>query len=274
MGMRRLLVLAAALAVVGCLPGPPGTPVVASPSTSEGPASPPPSPSASPSTPPSSSPIAEPEPLDPALAFLRYTCDGHPFALGLLALPGQAELEAHPSADALRAFLASGEAADLVPIGGWYLAGRDERTASYVAAMAGDPPFAEVQLALGDGGWQVVGYGQCRPMLALEGQNPVMFEFADDRPGPGDRQVEVLATELSCAGGRPTGARLRPARIIETPAAVYVLLTAATQPGGHDCPGNPSTRVTLVLTAPLGNRPVLDVAVFPFHDPAEPWPPG
>jgi hypothetical protein len=219
-------------------------------------------------------PVGEADPLAPPLAFLRYSCDGHPFALDLLSAPAQAEFEDHLSAAAFRAFLASGEARHLVPARGWYLAGRDLRTASYVAGVEGDPPFASVNLEIRATGWEVVGYGECRPQLALEGMNPVIFEFADEIPGPDATQIEVEASELSCASGRPVGARLQPAQIIETPPAVYVLLTATTQAREQDCPGHRSTSVTLVLSAPLGDRQLLDVGVFPFHNPAEPWPPG
>jgi hypothetical protein len=230
--------------------------------------------SVAPQTTQGSVPPGEADPLDPTLAFLRYSCDGHPFALDLLSAPGRAEFEDHLSATALRAFLASGEARHLVPASGWYLAGRDVRTASYVAGVDGDPPFASIDFEIGATGWKVVGYGGCWPKLALEGLNPVMFEFGDVIPGPEATQIEVDATEISCASGRPMGARLRPAQIAETPAAVYVLLTATTQAREQDCPGHPSTRVSLELSTPLGNRPVVDVAVFPFHNPSEPWPRG
>jgi hypothetical protein len=217
-------------------------------------------------------PPGEPNPLDPALAFLRYSCGGHPFGLDLLAVPGQAELEDHPSAEALRMFLAGGDASDLVPIGGWHLAGRDAERASYVAQVAGDPPFASIDLAFRDGTWQVDGYGQCRPMLVMEGLNPATFQFVGDVPGPEATRVDVDVTETACAGGRPMGARLRPATVIETDAFVYLLFTATSQDGGQDCPGNPATRVTVELRAPVGDRTVMDVAVFPFHDPSTPWP--
>jgi len=253
--MLRLLAVTVLVFIVGCA-APPGAsaPSPSSPETASAP-------------PPHNGQLGQ-------LADLRYTCGGHPFGFDALTGPGNAELEAHPTADALRAFLAGGEARDLVPNTGWHLAGRDARTASYVALAAGDPPFAEVQLELDAGAWKVVGFGQCRPTLDLEGLNAALFQYAGPPPGPGDRRFDVLVTEIECAGGRPMGARLQRPQIAVTPDAVYVVFTVVAQAGAHDCPSNPSTRVTVELPEPLGERPVRDAAVFPFHDPAEDWPPG
>lgn len=262
--MRTAILVALLLSMAGC----------AGPSVSNSA----PVPSATPSGPSqaptsqSPQPPGEPNPLDPALAFLRYSCGGHPFGLDLLAAPGQAELENHPSAEALRQFLAGGAASDLVPIGGWHLAGRDTLRASYVAQVAGDPPFASIDLSFRDGSWHVDGYGQCRPMFEREGLNPATFQFVDGPPEPDATRMELDVTEVACASGRPMGARLQRPTVVENDSFVYLLFVAKSQDGGQDCPSNPATRVTVELRAPVGARTVLDVAVFPFHDPSTPWP--
>ncbi|HEY7524942.1 MAG TPA: hypothetical protein VH720_14930 [Candidatus Limnocylindrales bacterium] len=262
--MRRVIItIVVAIAVGGCA-GQPGGPSPVRPSVSQ-------SPTGAAGVGESAPPL-DPDPLDPRLTFLRYGCDGHPFGLDLFAVPGRAELEDHPSAEALRTFLAGGEAADLVPIGGWHLAGRDAESASYVAQVAGDPPFASIGASLRDGTWTVEDYGQCRPMVAMEGLNAATFRFVGDAPGPDATRLELDVTEIACAGGRPMGTRLRPATVIETEGFVGLLFTAVTQAGGQDCQGNPATRVTVELGAPVGERRVLDLAVFPFHDPATDWP--
>jgi hypothetical protein len=262
--MRRVIItIVVAIAVGGCA-GQPGGPSPVRPSVSQSPTG-----AAGVGESP---PLLDPDLLDPALAFLRYSCGGLPFGLDLFAVPGRAELEDHPSADALRTFLAGGEASDLVPIGGWHLAGRDAESASYVAQVAGDPPFASIGVSFRDGDWQVEDYGQCRPEVAMEGLNAATFRFVGDAPGPDATRLAVDVTEGACAGGRPMGARLRPPTVVETATFVYVLFAATSQDGAQDCQGNPATRVTLELSASIGDRRLLDVAVFPFHDPATDWP--
>jgi hypothetical protein len=247
---HRLLPILATLLLGGCAaPAPPVTP-----SGSAGP---------------------QPEPVDPGLAGVRFSCSGHPFGLALLDEPGTAELEDHPSAEALRQFLAQPNAeADILPASGWHLAGRDAERASYVAAGPGDPPFVEAQLEIHPAGWKVAGWGQCRPQIALDGLGAATFQFAGRPPGPDTERFDVLVTEMACAGGRPPGVRLLPPQIAKTTDAIFVLFTVRSQAGDLNCPSNPSTQVAIELGEAVGSRRVLDAAVFPFHDPAEPWPPG
>jgi hypothetical protein len=49
---------------------------------------------------------------------------------------------------------------------------------------------------------------------------------------------------------------------------ITIVFAARPLPGGHDCPGNPSSRVTIELREPLGNRVLRDGAFFPANDPA------
>lgn len=228
---------------------------------------------AGPTTLPDPSNVAPP--LDPA-GLLRFSCGGRPFSIELLAESANAELAAHPAAAALRAFLQTPDAEGFLPASGWLLAGFDDTGASFVAQVAGDPPFVEAEVELQPGGWKVVGYGQCRPRAVLEGLNGATWVL-DPRaafPGPEDNEFVALVTETACAGGQSSEGRILSPTILYGQREVLVVFAVRPQPGEFfTCPGNPATRVLVSLEEPLGERRLLDGGVFPPHDPAEPWPP-
>lgn len=220
-----------------------------------------------------------PEPPDDAAAALRFSCwgDAHPFTPQLLDAPANAELDQHPSARALLAFLeAGGPETDFLPKRGWLLAGRDERSAAFVARVPGDPPFAEAQVALQEsGGWRVVGWDQCRPRAVFAGLNGATWTLDPELlpPGPEATQFRALVTETECASGRPSGGRVLPPAIFYGTDEVTVVFAVRPQPGdAFNCQGNPATPVLVVLDEPLGERRLLDGGVFPPHDPTQPWP--
>lgn len=76
--------------------------------------------------------------------------------------------------------------------------------------------------------------------------------------GPDTTTLVVLATERGCASGQPMGDRLNEPEISYTDRAVLILLTTRPREGGQDCPGNPSQRVEIALTEPLGQRVIQD----------------
>ena len=88
--------------------------------------------------------------------------------------------------------------------------------------------------------------------------------FAHDAlPEPEDTAIHLLATEWGCASGREMGDALRGPQVIETDDAVLVAFAVVPVAGGATCPGNPSTAVTVELSAPLGERMVYDGLHFP-----------
>jgi hypothetical protein len=64
-----------------------------------------------------------------------------------------------------------------------------------------------------------------------------------------------------------TARRLRPAVLppvlLERDDAVTIVLLVRSIPGGADCPGNPEFSQSVELTAPLGDRPLLDGGTVP-----------
>ena len=75
-----------------------------------------------------------------------------------------------------------------------------------------------------------------------------------------DTEVHVLATELGCASGREMGDALRGPQVLETETQVIIVFAVEPVVGGADCPGNPSTPVTVELSEPLGDRELVDGA--------------
>ena len=216
-------------------------------------------------------------PQDPG-EVLRFSCgaDAHSFSPELLDQPALAELDPHPSARALVTFLAAGHPeTEFLPRQGWLLAGRDDRSASFVARVAGDPPLVEVQLERDADGWRVTGWGQCRPRAVFRGLNGATWTLDPDLPAPGPQATEIraLVTETECASGRPSVGRVLPPVILYGADEVTVIFAVRPLPGdAFDCPGNPATPMLIVLEEPLGERRLLDGGVFPPRDASEPLP--
>lgn len=212
---------------------------------------------------------------------VRYTCDAPPgFALGLLDQPADAETEDHPSAQALRAAIADPAIGQgMLPPTGWWLASRDERVAEYVArkpdAVADEPAFAQARFEWQGGGWKIVGWGDCRPQIVLDGMSLATWVLDPALPSPGPETTEIgaLVTEQACTGAEPMGPRLQAPRITYMDDAVLVVFAAVPLEGdAFECPGNPSMRVVFELREPLGDRRLLDASRFPPVDASVPAP--
>ncbi len=115
--------------------------------------------------------------------------------------------------------------------------------------------------------WRATGFGGGCNNLSVaypEGLNQVEIDLDPaSLPTPDQTEIALLVTERACASGQPMGDRLLEPQIIEESDRVLLVFAAAVKPGGADCPGNPSTPVTVALSAPLGDRELLDGGVFP-----------
>jgi len=219
------------------------------------------------------SPTAETSEAPPAqggLGEMRYTCTGPPgFLPTLLDEPANAELEEHPSAAALRAAIAEvGPDIDMLPPSGYWLVGRDDRAAQYLARdpRGADTDFVFASIENDGTGWSNGGWGGCRPEIVLDGLNVASWILDPDAPAPdaAARTFTALVTERTCTGGKPMGARLQAPSIVSGADAVLVVFAARPLEGdSFDCPGNPPSRVVVRLDEPLGERRLLDAAFFP-----------
>lgn len=118
-----------------------------------------------------------------------------------------------------------------------------------------------ISAELDDGSWRWAGASSpndCDLQLEPTG-SPVEWQLDPARPAaPDSTVVDVVATELSCANGEAMGDRLREPEVFETATEVRIRLSADPLLGDADCPSNPSTRVAVVLSEPLGDRLILD----------------
>jgi hypothetical protein len=215
---------------------------------------------------------ATPEPTVPALT---YTCGGHPFSPTLFNEP-EVDLRSTPAGVALAEFIETGQGGEeILPTDGFRLAGMDESSATFVAPLPGDPPYADAQLEKDADGWRVSGWGQCRPEIVVEGANSATWVLAPDQTmKPGTRTFVADVTERECASGRSSEGRVREPLIVYEADRVIVIFTVDPLPGSaFNCQGNPSTRVQVELSEPLGDRQLLDGGEFPWRDATkrEPW---
>lgn len=262
-GLALALTVVGALSLLGCGKTEPA-PVTGAPVPSGS--------SQSPSATVSASPSAAP--TNDATGEARYSCDDQttPFSLSLFDAPATAELEAHPTAERLRAAVAQGEfTIASFPSSGYWLVSRSATKAEFVArAVGGDPPLVYAAFEMRDGAWALWAYGQCRPTIALDGLSLATWTFDSALPRPSGEATSftALVNERACAGGKPIAGRLVPPLITYGPEAITVVFAARPLAGdGFDCPGNPSMRIVVELREPLGSRRLLDGAFFPPADP-------
>jgi hypothetical protein len=246
------LILAASIAAAGCAGAPAASVAPAPPATQE------------------AGSIA---PSGPGIGEVRYTCDTPPgFPLSVFDRPGLAELEAHPSAEALRTALGTELAHDVFPRSGYWLVGRGPARADYVARSLGaEAPFVFASFEVHEGVWALWGYGECRPVIVLDGLSLATWTFDPARPVPVGiaTSFTALVTERACTGATPIAGRLQPPSITYGAETVAVVFGARPLVGdAFDCPGNPSTRVVVELREPLGDRRLVDGAFFPPADPS------
>jgi hypothetical protein len=212
------------------------------------------------------------EPID-----LRYTCGEFSFPPGLVTAGlGNAEQANDPAAAALRAHLAEdGPEEDFLPNTGWHLVGMDPGKAEFVAIVpGGDPGWATVSVERSFEGWNVTGWGECRPRIDLaEGLGPAEWTFdpAGLQPGPATQVFEALVTELSCNSGQPADGRVIGPEIVTSADTVLLIFAVRPRPAEFQtCQANPTTRVTVDLGEPLGARKLFDGGRLPPGDPAQP----
>jgi hypothetical protein len=209
-------------------------------------------------------------PSPAALLGVRYACGQVPFDPAVLDQSGMAEIDADPVAEVLRQVLATEQdVPGSLPMNGWIVVGESPVLVEFVARRV-DGQYAFVTVEQRDGRWQAGGWGGCRPVAVLEGLSLATWNYAPDEaePLPDTTTFDAVVNERACTGGQEMGERLQPPMITYGATEITIIVAARPLPGGHDCPGNPSTRVTVVLDEPLGERVLRDGAYYPSNDPA------
>ena len=180
----------------------------------------------------------------------------------------------HPAVDVLRTELDT-PGGEPLPRGRWVVISIDDDRATFAALSSRGFGVAGIERR-GDR-WIFSGHSDgrpCEPVIPLPpGLARVEVTFAHGaRPEPEDSAIRVLVTERGCASGREMGDALRGPQVIETDDAVLVAFAVVPVAGMATCPGNPSTAVTVELSAPLGQRVVYDGLHFPPKPLASPTP--
>ena len=229
--------------------------------------------------------------LDPLIVIPESEADtvlacggyGPAFRLDTLTDPIPVAAVDHPAAVLMLEVLADppGNASlvDIIapmPIGDWFvLDTTGSETATFALDEGTEPGFLTVALFENRAsGWVFVGWDPtCDPEVMLpEGANrvDVTFDPAFGRPGPSDTTLHLLVTEQACNSGAAMGDRLRGPQVVVSETEVAVAFAAVSQPGFFNCPGNPSTPVTVELDEPLGDRIVVDGLSFPRRPVGQP----
>lgn len=198
---------------------------------------------------------------------LTYTCGGHTFSAALFNDP-EADLRSLPAGVALAEFIESGhDGGPQLPPGGWRLAGIDDSSASFVVALPSDPPYAHAEAEKDASQWRIVSWGECRPALEMRHMNPATWNLVPESIDAETTTFLAEVTENACASGQPSENRVVPPLIIYQPERVIVTFSVEPLPGSQECPDNPSTRVRVRLSEPLGDRQLLDGGTLPWRDP-------
>lgn len=112
--------------------------------------------------------------------------------------------------------------------------------------------------------WMMSSAGACSLQARLEslGSADLALDPAS-LPDPKDQSVDLLVTESACASGEPATGRVEVVNVEMTAEEVRVVIGVEPNQGGQDCPSNPATPVTVDLPEPIGDRVVVDAAVYP-----------
>ena len=134
----------------------------------------------------------------------------------------------------------------------------------FVAETPLEFPYTYVEFEITEQGWQLGGFGDCRPRTAEEGLSPVEFDVpSNDQPSPWDSSIQVQANEVACHGTElPSEEDLR-VEVIYGREHVAVIMRVISAEGIFTCPGTPTFPYTLELVDPLGDRALVDASSYP-----------
>jgi hypothetical protein len=120
----------------------------------------------------------------------------------------------------------------------------------------------------GGEGWQLWQHGDCALRYDLGGLGDAIVALdPDNPPDPASSEVHLLVTEVACASGKPAEGRLTLERLVELEDRVKLVIGVEAPPGdAQSCQSNPPTPFTVELDAPLGDRTLMDGAVYPERE--------
>ena len=176
----------------------------------------------------------------------------------------------HPAAERLREALDS-PPARLLPEGDYRVMDIGDDLVRFAAFS--DEGIKRVTVIYGAGRWRIGAWSNhaysCDVRVALPpglGHVEVHLDPGlgpSSLPQPDDISVDLLVKEIDCANGRQMGDALQGPQVVETDDEVLVAFAVIPVAGGANCQGNPSTRITIELSQPLGDRALLNGAYVP-----------
>jgi hypothetical protein len=252
----RAAAILLAVALVGCAPGA-VDPSVESVATAP----------ASTMTPDAATPSGEPSDT-PEPAGTLVTCGVTPaFAIDLLEGPGDAETGDQPYAAALRELFET-PSGSFLPTTDWRVVAEGPSEVHLLATNPSEDGFAYASFELRDDEWQAVGWGGCSPRADVGDLSLARFFLPPTESlEPDRREIDVIVSEMACAGGQSAEGRVLEPDISVSADAITVVFAVRPLGGAQNCPGHPGVPYVLTLPVPLGDRILLDGSSVPPREP-------
>ena len=188
------------------------------------------------------------------------------FTASALSGPATAEQATDAPAQLLRTLIGDGATAGTsLPSTGWRRVVDLPTTVLFLAQAPGDPAYVSVQVdrPTATGTWVRGGYGSCRPMAVLAPPfGPATWQL-EAATAPTASGFTALVTEQSCASGTEAAGRVSAPLIEYGPQTVTVTFGVRRLDGVQTCPSNPPVAVEVTLAEPLGDRALVDGALYP-----------
>lgn len=112
-------------------------------------------------------------------------------------------------------------------------------------------------------GWMKTSAGECTLRVPTDGDLKVADLSLANVPSPATTTVDLLVRERACASGEPADGRIEVIELVETAEQVRLRVGVKRQDGDQSCQGNPPTPFTVELSAPLGEREIVDWSIVP-----------
>jgi hypothetical protein len=209
---------------------------------------------------------AAPSPNASDAASYLYTCGQvAPFPPAVLEEPGDLENEDSELGRALREVMETVDGMSLKRAEGWRVASESEARVDLVGETSGGT-FMSAAFERAGGTWKPVGWGDCQPRVALGNRSPATWKLAEE-PSPGDTELVLMVEEPACTGDRELTQDNTEFDLAYTEDTIAIVASAA-PPRGGECVGR-AWRLKVVLDEPVGDRALVDAAIYP---PAQRYP--
>jgi hypothetical protein len=215
---------------------------------------------------PSAEPTVSPVVSDPP----TYHCDGGEYALAALE-----ERRPISSLDAAgREALANAQGFTDGPVelpdeDSWFVGSQTPDSLTFLRELAEPDPdlpdhdFERATIERSpEAEWYLTAWGTCPMTLDLGGLVPPEIVYVYDSPDfdPEPLELHLEVTEHACNSGQDATGRVELVRLREDEDEVGLVIGIRPRGGEQFCPGNPETPFTVTLSAPLGDRVLVDDA--------------